>query len=107
MKIIEKDYGRVIIGQNKNENVKIIQNSNKEDLWFHLKDYPSCHIVVQNKRLLSESELKDVSWMVVNNTNKYKDFINLKISHCLIKDIIICKNPVGSVLLRRYEIIQL
>ena len=101
------DYGKVIIGQNRNENVKIIQNSEPNDLWFHLKDYPSCHIVVQNKRLLTKSELYEISWLVVKNTNKYKDFKELQISHCLIKDLIVCKQPIGSVLLKRQEVIQL
>lgn len=65
MKIIEMDYGKVVIGKNKNENIKIIQSSESDDLWFHLKDYPSCHIVVHGKRLLTISELYEVGWMVV------------------------------------------
>ena len=107
MKIIEMDYGKVIIGKNKNENIKIIQSSEPDDLWFHLKDYPSCHIVVQGKRLLTNSELYEVGWMVVRYTNKYKDFKNLRISHCLVKDLIICKQQVGTVFLKREQIIQL
>ena len=107
MKVIEMEYGKIIIGKNKNENIKIIQAADPNNLWFHLKDYPSCHIVVQNNRLLTKSELNDVAWMVVKNTNKYKDFKNLRISHCLVKDLIICKQQVGTVFLKREQIIQL
>ena len=107
MKIIEMDYGRVFIGKNKDENIKLILDSEPDNLWFHLKDYPSCHIVVKNERLLTKSELYQVGWMVVKNTNKYKNFKNLQISHCLIKDLTICKKSIGTVFLKNQKVIQL
>ena len=73
MKILEMDYGKVKIGKNKNENIKIIEDSEPDNLWFHLKDYPSCHIVVENNRSLTKFELIEIGWLVVKNTNKCKD----------------------------------
>lgn len=34
------------IGQNANENWNLIDNSEPFDLWFHLDDYPSSHVVI-------------------------------------------------------------
>jgi len=33
------------IGKNKNENFEVIDKGNEDDLWFHAKHEPSCHIV--------------------------------------------------------------
>ena len=34
------------IGNNKNENNQIISESKQTDIWFHLSNLPSCHIVL-------------------------------------------------------------
>lgn len=34
------------IGKNKLENTKLIENSKPEDIWFHILNIPSCHVVV-------------------------------------------------------------
>ena len=35
----------ILIGQNAQDNWDIICSSNPEDLWFHLSDHPSSHII--------------------------------------------------------------
>jgi len=37
----------LIIGQNAKENHDIIKNSNPSDLWFHVSNYPSAHVILQ------------------------------------------------------------
>jgi len=48
MKYIELDNYTIIIGKNKYENWECIDNANENDYWFHLKDYPSCHVILKN-----------------------------------------------------------
>jgi predicted ribosome quality control (RQC) complex YloA/Tae2 family protein len=42
-----KEYD-IIIGRNKYENDEIIKNSYENDIWFHLSDYSSCHIILKS-----------------------------------------------------------
>lgn len=37
------------IGSNAKENWDLIDNSYPEDLWFHLDEYPSAHVVISQK----------------------------------------------------------
>jgi predicted ribosome quality control (RQC) complex YloA/Tae2 family protein len=37
----------IIIGKNKNENWSIIDDACENDLWFHILDMPSCHVILK------------------------------------------------------------
>ncbi|XPV68315.1 MAG: NFACT RNA binding domain-containing protein [Halarcobacter sp.] len=41
---------KIMLGTSERENIYILQNSKASDFWFHLKDRPSCHVVVQNSK---------------------------------------------------------
>ena len=43
-----KDY-TISIGQNKEENLQLIDSSEPNDVWFHIDDQPSCHVVLKNE----------------------------------------------------------
>lgn len=36
------------IGKNKEENWLLIDNAINTDIWFHIKDQPSCHVILKN-----------------------------------------------------------
>ena len=38
----------IIIGKNKNENWAIIDDASGTDLWFHISEIPSCHVILKN-----------------------------------------------------------
>jgi predicted ribosome quality control (RQC) complex YloA/Tae2 family protein len=38
----------IIIGKNKNENWEIIDDSCESDIWFHISELPSCHVILKN-----------------------------------------------------------
>ena len=38
----------ILIGQNAEENDTLVKNSNLDDYWLHLSDYPSPHVIIQN-----------------------------------------------------------
>lgn len=40
------------IGQNKSENLKLIDDSKLSDIWFHVEDEPSCHVILTNNEKL-------------------------------------------------------
>lgn len=42
-----KEY-TIYIGQNKTENWELIDAADNTDIWFHISNYPSCHIILKN-----------------------------------------------------------
>lgn len=47
-----------IIGKNKHDNVKIIQESTPNDIWFHLADYSSAHLIYHNQSSKNMNRLR-------------------------------------------------
>jgi predicted ribosome quality control (RQC) complex YloA/Tae2 family protein len=41
------DY-TIIIGKNKKENWQIIDDAIETDIWFHVSESPSCHVILKN-----------------------------------------------------------
>lgn len=41
---------KILLGKSERENIYVLQHSKASDFWFHLKDRPSCHVVVQNSK---------------------------------------------------------
>jgi predicted ribosome quality control (RQC) complex YloA/Tae2 family protein len=39
-----------MLGTSERENIYLLENSKASDFWFHLKDRPSCHVIVQNSK---------------------------------------------------------
>ena len=50
----------ILIGNNKYENFKIIDESIDSDIWFHIQDEPSAHIVLK-----TTNKLKDIPKQVI------------------------------------------
>jgi predicted ribosome quality control (RQC) complex YloA/Tae2 family protein len=44
------DGFKIMVGRNSNENAKILKMSKKDDLWMHLRDIPSSHVLIISKR---------------------------------------------------------
>ena len=74
------------IGENENENWKLIDESDKKWTWVHLKSFASCHVIIENENASLEA-IKFAGNLCKENT-KYKNVPNLKISYCLIENII-------------------
>ncbi|WP_419770778.1 MAG: NFACT RNA binding domain-containing protein [Candidatus Marinarcus sp.] len=41
---------KILLGTSERENVHLLQNSKASDFWFHLKERPSSHVIVQNSK---------------------------------------------------------
>ena len=51
-----KEY-TISIGKNKEENWQLIDASNPHDVWFHVDNQPSCHVIIKNE---DKVKLKDI-----------------------------------------------
>lgn len=69
----------IFIGKNEKANEFLLKRAKKDDMWFHIKDYPSAHaFVVSNKQKLSDDVLQFVAKLCVNfsNLNKGAYFVD-------------------------------
>jgi predicted ribosome quality control (RQC) complex YloA/Tae2 family protein len=67
-------YGEYIIrlGRNENENIYLLKHSKSSDIWFHLKDRPSCHLFVSTrKKQLPEELLEKCAIIVAKFSTKF------------------------------------
>ena len=86
MKEIQLEQGNLIkIGENAKENWALIDASEPEWWWFHLKSFPSSHVVLETSEPTNEELIAAATWC--KDTTKYRNLKNLKVSYCQIKNI--------------------
>jgi predicted ribosome quality control (RQC) complex YloA/Tae2 family protein len=50
------------IGKNKEDNWQIIDDASETDIWFHIEDHPSCHIILKNTEKI---KMRDIPKQVI------------------------------------------
>ncbi len=53
------------IGQNKTENWELIDSSEETDIWFHIEDNPSCHVILKN---INSVKIRDIPQQVIKRS---------------------------------------
>lgn len=88
------------IGNDRFDNVKIIDESSPNDLWFHAKTESSCHVIALLPENLNKKDLKYIikrgAILCKENTNKLKNKKNIGFVYTYIKNIEQLESP-GSV----------
>ena len=103
MKVLKFDFGTLLIGQNAKENWNIIDDSEDEDIWFHLDNVPSCHMVAQTIRNLTDSEIQ----MIANMFCEYSKSNSRNVIFSEIKNVKKNKSKIGSVFVENKKLITL
>jgi predicted ribosome quality control (RQC) complex YloA/Tae2 family protein len=52
----------IYVGQNKTENWELIDAAEQRDIWFHIENMASCHVVLQN---VEKVKLRDIPKQVI------------------------------------------
>lgn len=61
-----EDY-KVLVGRNSNENQKLLEMAKANDLWMHIRDIPSSHVIIRtDKQNLPDSVLKAAAKLCVD-----------------------------------------
>lgn len=68
-----------LIGKNEKDNFNIIDMSGPNDLWFHLSDYPSCHVIAKLPENIHKKILKYIIKKVQFYVNKIQNINQKKI----------------------------
>lgn len=82
------------IGESAKENWELIDNSESEWTWFHLKSFPSSHVIVHKETLTSDELIQAAKECKMST--KYRNLKNIKISYCQISNVRKASN-VGAV----------
>lgn len=63
---------KIMLGSSERENIYLLENSKASDFWFHLKDRPSCHVIVQNtKKEIPQSVINQAATLCVKFSVDY------------------------------------
>jgi predicted ribosome quality control (RQC) complex YloA/Tae2 family protein len=82
-----------VIGQNAAENFQIIDDSKENDLWFHVSEFPSCHVIAKINDIITSIDRKDLKYVVKQGAimckqySKYKSTKNLEINYTEISNV--------------------
>jgi len=58
---------KVLVGRNSNENQKLLSIAKANDIWMHIRDIPSSHVIIKtDKQNLPESVIKSASKLCVD-----------------------------------------
>jgi predicted ribosome quality control (RQC) complex YloA/Tae2 family protein len=61
-----EDY-KVLVGRNSNENQKLLEMAKANDIWMHIRDVPSSHVIIRtDKQNLPDSVLKAAAKLCVD-----------------------------------------
>jgi predicted ribosome quality control (RQC) complex YloA/Tae2 family protein len=82
-----------LVGMNAQDNFYIIDAAEPTDLWFHLSDYSSCHVIAKlppDIQLDKKQKLQIVKQgaLVCKQHSKYKSVNNLKVIYTPVSNVI-------------------
>lgn len=97
------------IGQNAEENDKLIDKSSPNDLWFHIHYQPSCHVVASISQSYNKKQLHKIAiqgGLLCKQHSKYKCHQHVNIVYC--KALFVQKtNIIGQVEIQNEKILVL
>ncbi|MDF1882995.1 DUF814 domain-containing protein [Sulfurimonas sp. SAG-AH-194-C21] len=65
---------KVQLGKNEKGNIVLLKNARAKDIWIHLKEQPSCHVIITtDKQSLPENIIKSAARLCVDFTTTSQD----------------------------------
>ena len=74
-----------IIGENAKDNWDILDNAKQNDIWFHLDKFTSSYIIMKSTDTSKINIIYGAH--LCKENSKYKNFKNLKVVYCSIKQL--------------------
>ena len=82
------EYNLIKIGENQSDNDQIITDAKQNDMWFHLSNLPSCHVIITNNSMYPiNKEMIIYCAQLVKLNTKYNNYKKLKVNYCNIKNV--------------------
>jgi len=79
---------KIRIGENAADNDKLISESKQSDLWFHLENVSSCHVVLSTSKEYPATKqmINHCAYLTKSNT-KYKNLLKIAVNYTKIKNV--------------------
>jgi|LauGreSBDMM110SN_4_FD.fasta_scaffold402205_1 predicted ribosome quality control (RQC) complex YloA/Tae2 family protein len=89
-----KEY-HVLIGQNSHENTELVDTSDQKNIWFHVANAPSCHVVLKTECKIRDVPLQVIKWCAheCKSRSKSKSVQNCEIIYTQIENVETTKIP--------------
>lgn len=86
------------IGKNAKDNTQLVLSSEPLDVWFHIADFPSAHLVYHNTERAALDTLRSngtIYRMAVElkKWSKYRKYPNIKVIYCYVQDVTLTSTP--------------
>ena len=99
-----------IIGQRASDNFEIIDGSKEDDIWFHINNEPSGHVIaiIPDTIKFSKKQLRQIitqGALVCKENSKYKSQRNLEVVYAYVKNVE-KTNIAGKVMITNSKIIS-
>jgi predicted ribosome quality control (RQC) complex YloA/Tae2 family protein len=105
MKDFSIDGYAVKIGQNRDENEKLLYYMNANFTWFHVKDYPSAHLWIEEDfNNLTKKQIYKCA-LELKKSGKYRKWNNIEIIYTLGKNLKKTNTP-GTVITNKTKTIK-
>lgn len=75
------------IGENAVENWKILDEADKEHIFFHLSSFPSCYVILETTFGYPSNEVLSRAANICLKNTKYRNFKNIKVDYCFCENI--------------------
>lgn len=63
---------KVLAGRNERGNISVLKNAKANDIWIHLKDTPSAHLIISNPKNISDQTILQVATLCAKLTLSQK-----------------------------------
>ncbi len=115
-KEVDKIYTKMVkikYGKNAKENWNLIDESSSDDLWFHIDDYPSTHVILEYDENIKEVELEkyinECVELCIEKTPKIKSYKpkikSVKVIYSKVENIKKGKS-VGEVIILNHKLVK-
>lgn len=100
------------VGKNAKENFDLIDDSGPDDLWFHISQESSCHVVATinsddgrtyDKKILKKIAIQGA--VICKQCSRYKSEMVVSVIWTSIKNVIKSETAIGSVSVDDYKVI--
>lgn len=98
----------ILIGENKQDNFNLIDLAKQTDLWFHVEDLASCHIILKTDKKIREiprQVIKRCAYLCKINS-KAKTLSKCQITYTTISNVT-KSNIIGQVYVDKYKTISI
>jgi predicted ribosome quality control (RQC) complex YloA/Tae2 family protein len=95
---MDKDRLEYKIGKNASDNTMLVVSSTPYDVWFHIHNETSAHLVYYNPDKLSLETLRSNGTIyrmaiALKKQSKYRKYLNISVLYCYIKDVTTTNTP--------------